>query len=63
MIILVSGKLLFAASDTDKLRGLMRKGGDEVLIRITEKALWLILLIIITLYCLTKYGVTKVLKV
>ena len=46
------GKLPFITSDTDQLRGQRRKGGDEMKFCITEKALWLILLIIIALYLL-----------
>ena len=43
------GKLLFTTSDTDQLRGQGRKDGDDMKFCITEKALWLILLIIIAL--------------
>lgn len=44
------GKLLFTTAHTFELRGYKAKGGDEkVKFCITEKALWLIFMIIIAL--------------
>lgn len=46
---MITGKLLFATCWDKSVTRIKQRGGDEMLIRVTEKALWLILLIIIVL--------------